>query len=101
MKKITFLILGLSFLVLALGCETIQNKSDEIVKKENKKLSKFIGQPISELKIVMGNPDDVMRSETETKLVIYKTKKYGISCVRTFEIDNNEMVIGFRSKGCF
>ena len=46
MKKITFLILGLSFLVLEMGCETIQNKSDENVKKENKKLSKFIGQPI-------------------------------------------------------
>ena len=101
MKKITFLILCLSFLILASGCKTIQNKSDEIVKKENKKLSKFIGQPISELKIVMGNQDDTMQSETGTRLMIYKTKKYGISCVRKFEIDNNEMVIGFRSKGCF
>ena len=101
MKKITFLILSLSFLILASGCKTIQNKSDEIVKKENKKLTKFIGQPISELKIVIGSPDDTMQSETGTTIMIYKTKKYGISCVRKFEIDNNEMVIGFRSKGCF
>ena len=100
MKKF-FLIKLIFLLIIVSGCETVKNKSDEIVKKENKKLSKFIGQPISELKIVMGNPNDTMQSETGTKLIIYKTKKYGISCVRTFEIDNNEMVIGFRSKGCF
>ena len=101
MKKITFIFVSLAFLFLASGCQTIQNKSDEIVKKENEKLSKFIGPPISELKIVMGNPDNEAKSEIGTKLLIYKTKKYGISCQRTFEIDDNEMVIGFRSKGCF
>ena len=100
MKTVQLLIF-VSVMIFLSGCETIKKKSDEIVKKENKKLSKFIGQPISELKIVMGNPNDTMQSETGTKLIIYKTKKYGISCVRTFEIDNNEMVIGFRSKGCF
>jgi len=84
-----------------MGCETIKNKSDEIVKKENKKLSQFIGQPVSELKIVMGNPDNESKSETGSKLLIYNTKKYGIPCERKFEIDNNEMVIGFTSKGCF
>ena len=78
-----------------------KKKSDEIVKKENAKLSKFIGQPVSELKIVMGLPDYEGKSETGSKLLIYETKKYGISCVRKFEIDNNEMVIGFVSKGCF
>ena len=78
-----------------------KKKSDEIVKKENTKLSKFIGQPVSELKIEMGLPDDEEKSETGSKLLIYETKKYGISCVRKFEIDNNEMVIGFVSKGCF
>ena len=83
------------------GCETIKKKSDEIVKKENKKLSKFIGQPESELKIVMGNPDDEIKSETGNKILIYNTKKYGIPCERKFEIDENKMVIGFNSKGCF
>ena len=78
-----------------------KKKSDEIVKKENKKLSKFIGQPESELKIVMGNPDDESKSETGTKILIYNTKKYGIPCERKFEIDENKMVIGFNSKGCF
>jgi hypothetical protein len=49
----------------------------------------------------MGNPDDEAKSETGSKLLIYNTKKYGIKCERKFEINNNEMVIGFISKGCF
>ena len=90
-----------AFVFLFTGCETINKKSDEAAKKENKKLSQFIGQPVSELKIVMGNPDSEAKSETGSKLLIYNTKKYGIKCERKFEIDNNEMVIGFISKGCF
>ena len=100
MKKIYILKLVL-VLVIITGCETIKKKSDEIVKKENKKLSKFIGQPLSELKIVMGNPDAENKSETGTQILIYNTKIYGIPCVRKFEVDENEMVIGFNSKGCF
>ena len=99
--KNLFLIKLIFLLTLISGCETINKKSDEAVKKENKKLSQFIGQPTSELKIVMGNPDSEAKSETGSKLLIYNTKKYGISCERKFEIDNNEMVIGFVSKGCF
>ena len=100
MKTVQLLIF-LSVMIFLSGCETIKKKSDEIVKKENKKLSKFIGQPESELKIVMGNPDDERKSETGTKILIYNTKKYGIPCERKFEIDENKMVIGFNSKGCF
>ena len=96
-----FLIKLIFLLILISGCETIKKKTDEIAKKENKKLSQFIGQPVSELKIVMGNPDSEAKSETGSKLLIYNTKKYGIKCERKFEIDNNEMVIGFISKGCF
>ena len=70
----------ITFVFLFTGCETIKKKSDEIVKKENKKLSQFIGQPISELKIVMGNPDSEVKSETGLKILIYTTKKYGIPC---------------------
>ena len=99
--KIFQIFLLITFVFLFTGCETINKKSDEIVKKENKKLSQFIGQPVSELKIVMGNPDDKSKSETGSKLLIYRTKKYGIPCEREFEVDNNDMVIGFTSKGCF
>ena len=100
MKKL-FLIKLIFLLIIVSGCETVKNKSDEIVKKENKKLSQFIGQPVSELKIVMGKPTSLSKSETGSKLLIYKTKKYGIPCERKFEINNNDMVIGFQSKGCF
>ena len=101
MKKLTIFLFGIAFLVSLSNCQTIKQKTDEIVTKENKKLSQFIGQPVSELKIVMGKPTSVSRSETGSKLLIYKTKKYGIPCERKFEINNNEMVIGFQSKGCF
>ena len=82
-----FFIKLILLLVLISSCETVQKKSDEAVKKENEKLSKFIGQPESELKIVMGNPDE------ETK--------NAIACEREFEINEVNMVVGFTSKGCF
>ena len=101
MRSITLLFV-LTFLLIKLtGCQTVKNKTDEIVKKENEKLSQFIGQPVSELKIVMGLPYKEEKSDTGTKVFVYKTKKYGISCERKFEISNNDMVIGFVSKGCF
>ena len=88
-------------LVFISACETVKKKSNEAVEKENKKLSKFIGQPVSELKIVLGNPDDEGIDEKGSKLLIYKTKKYTIKCERTFEINEVDMVVGFTSKGCF
>ena len=101
MKKIITFLFGIVFLISLSNCQTIKNKTDEIAKKENKKLSQFIGQPVSELKIVMGKPTSVSKSETGSKLLMYNTKKYGIPCERKFEINNNDMVIGFQSKGCF
>ena len=100
MKKL-FLIQFILLFVLVLGCQTINEKSEEIVKKENEKLSKFIGQPESELKIVMGNPDKETKDEKGSKILIYKTKKYSIACERKFEINEVNMVVGFSSKGCF
>jgi len=32
------------------SCQTVKDKTDEIVQKENEKLGQFIGQPVSELK---------------------------------------------------
>ena len=96
-KKFIFII-SLFFLS---NCNAIKNKTDEIVKKENEKLTQFIGKPLSELKISMGIPDEEEKSNTGSRIFIYKTKKYGISCERKFEINSNEMVTGFVSKGCF
>ena len=101
MKNLLTLLFSIVLLFTLSNCQTIKQKTDEIVKKENKRLSQFIGQPVSELKIVMGKPTSLSESETGSKLLIYKTKKYGIPCERKFEINNNDMVIGFQSKGCF
>ena len=101
MRSITLLFVLTLLLIKLTGCQTVKNKTDEIVKKENEKLSQFIGQPVSELKIVMGLPYKEETSDTGTKVFVYKTKKYGIPCERKFEISNNDMVIGFVSKGCF
>ena len=97
MKKI---VLVLIFLIIS-NCSTLKNKTEEIVKKENEKLSQFIGQSSKELKIEMGLPSLEELSDTGTKIFVYKTKKYGIPCERKFEINNKEIVIGFMSKGCF
>ena len=101
MRSISLLFVLTLLLIKLTGCQTVKNKTDEIVKKENEKLSQFIGQPVSELKIVMGLPYKEEKSDTGTKVFVYKTKKYGIPCERKFEISNNDMVIGFVSKGCF
>tara|TARA_Y100001970_G_scaffold250374_1_gene322056 strand:+ start:128 stop:424 length:297 start_codon:yes stop_codon:yes gene_type:complete len=89
------------FFLLFSGCQTIENKSQETVKKENEKLSKFLQQPESELKIVMGEPDEIKYDEKGSKFLVYKKRKYSITCERKFEIDRNKMVVGFTSKGCF
>ena len=99
MKKV-FLILITSLILLS-SCKTIDRKTQEIVKKENQKLSKFIGQPETELKIVMGNPDSETKDYKGSKILIYKSKKYNILCERKFEINEGNMVVGFTSKGCF
>ena len=99
--KIIYSFFVVVFLFVITGCQTIENKSQSVIKKENEKLSKFIQQPESELKIVMGEPDNIIKSDKGTTFLIYTKKKYSITCERKFEIDKNKMVVGFTSKGCF
>ena len=99
--KIIYSFLIVVFLFVISACQTIENKSQSAIKKENEKLSKFIQQPESELKIVMGKPDNIIKSDKGTTFLIYTKKKYSITCERKFEIDKNKMVVGFTSKGCF
>tara|TARA_B110000014_G_C19781231_1_gene406196 strand:- start:314 stop:607 length:294 start_codon:yes stop_codon:yes gene_type:complete len=88
-------------IILFSGCQTIENKSQEIIKKENEKLSQFIQQPETELKIAMGEPDKIIYDNKGSKFFLYIKKKYNITCERKFEIDKNKMIVGFTSKGCF
>ncbi len=94
-----FLILCLSLLVSA--CQTVKEKTNAIVEKENTKLSKYIGKSSSELKLDLGKPDQDYKNEKGNYELVYKTKKYGIPCDRRFELNSNLIIIGFISNGCF
>ena len=101
MKKIKlFLIASITFLMVA-GCQTIKEKTDAIIEKENEKLSKYINKPASVLQMDLGKPDEDFKNAKGNFELIYNTKKYGIPCERRFEINPQNIVIGFVSNGCF
>ena len=100
MKKTLFI--KLIFLLFFLtSCQTIKQKTDAIVEKENIKLSQYIGKSSSHLQMDLGKPDEDFKNEKGNIEFVYNTKKYGILCDRRFEIDSNSTVIGFVSNGCF
>ncbi len=101
MKKLELIILTIFLSFLLFGCQTIKDKTDKIVEKENKKLSKYIGKSLDELKIDLGNPNEDFKNEKGNSVLVYNTKKYGIPCERRFEVNSNYIVIGFVSNGCF
>ena len=86
--------------LLLTSCQSIKKKSDAVVEKENQEYGKFVGKNINNLKIELGNPTEDFRNELGNKILLYKTKKYGIPCERKFEIDKNEIIISFASSGC-
>jgi len=97
-----FLIIKIIFLLIFLtSCQTIKQKTDAIVEKENEKLIKYIGKTSTNLQMNLGKPDEDFKNEKGNLELVYNTKKYGISCERRFEIDSNSIVIGFVSNGCF
>ena len=96
------ILIKLIFLLIFLtSCQTIKEKTDAIVEKENEKLSKYIGKTSNDLQIGLGTPDEDFKNEKGNLEFVYNTKKYGIPCERRFEIDTNTIVIGFISNGCF
>ena len=95
------LLFSILLLFLIVSCQTIENKTDEIGKREIKEVGKFLQLPESELKIEMGQPDEIMEDEKGSKFYIYKKKKYGIICEKKFEINENNIITGVSSRGCF
>ena len=83
------------------GCQTIKDKTNAIVEKENAKLSEYIGKTSSNLQMELGKPDEDFKNDKGNLELVYNTKKYGILCERRFEVDSNSIVIGFVSNGCF
>ncbi len=101
MHKLKFILISLFLLTLVAGCQTIKNKTDAIVEKENAKLSEYIGKTSSNLQMELGKPDEDFKNDKGNLELVYNTKKYGILCERRFEVDSNFIVIGFVSNGCF
>ena len=101
MQKLKFIFISLFILILFTGCQTIKDKTDAIVEKENAKLSEYIGKTLSNLRMELGKPDEDFKNDKGNLELIYNTKKYGILCERRFEVDSNLIVIGFVSNGCF
>ena len=86
---------------LLTNCQTIKQKTDAIVEKENLKLSQYIGKNLNELKMDLGQPDEDFKNEKGNTELVYNSKKYLVPCERRFEIDSNFIIIGFVSNGCF
>ena len=101
MRNFKFIILTIFLSFIISGCQTIKNKTDAIVEKENQKLSKYIGKSTKILKMDLGNPNEDFKNKKGNLVLVYNTKKYGIPCERRFEINSNSTVIGFVSNGCF
>ena len=101
MRKLNLFFLTFVLFLIISGCQTIKNKTDSIVEKENEKLSKYISKPASVLQMDLGKPDEDFKNAKGNFEFIYNTKKYGIPCERRFEINSENIVIGFVSNGCF
>ena len=98
--KLRFVIILFLILSFSSGCQTIKQKSDEVVEKENEKFGMFVGKPVNQLKLEIGAPSSDYISENGNEILVYKTKKYGIPCERKFEINSNGTVVKFSSSGC-
>jgi|TARA_B100001964_G_C14163306_1_gene567819 hypothetical protein len=97
MKKLYLIFL---LVLLISSCKTIDRKIDTLSKEEEKNLNRFIDKPQIELIDEFGIPDDVIY-EKDNKILVFKTKKYQITCERKFEINNKRIITGFSSRNCF
>ena len=99
--KIKFAITLISILILTAGCQTIQNKTDEVVEKENKKYGLLVGGDVNKMRLELGAPSEDIINSIGNEVLIYKTKKYGVPCERRFEVNASGTIIAFSSSGCF
>ena len=80
MHKLKFILISLFLLTLVAGCQTIKNKTDAIVEKENAKLSEYIGKTSSNLQMELGKPDEDFKNDIGNLVFVYNSKKYGVPC---------------------
>ena len=101
MKNLFKILTAILMFTVFSSCKTVTTKIDEKTALEEKELSKWLNQPESELKIVYGKPNKVEFTNKRTIYYVYVTEKLKIKCERKFEINANNMIIGFSSKNCF
>ena len=101
MIKIYKLSLLAALLIALSGCQTISKKVDEVSKKEEQELSKWIGKTESKLTSSLGKPDRIDFGNSRSRYYVYVSQKLKIKCERKFEINQNNMILGFSSKNCF
>ena len=101
MLKFKSVIILIIIIIFFSGCQTVKEKTDAIVEKENEKLSKFLGKSASELQMELGKPDEDFKNAKGNLELVYNSKKYLVPCERRFEINSENIVIGFVSNGCF
>ena len=99
--KFKFAITLISILLLTVGCQTIQNKTNKVVEEENKKYGLFVGEDVNKMRIELGAPTEDIINDLGNEILIYKTKKYGVPCERKFEVNAGGTIIAFSSSGCF
>tara|TARA_X000001036_G_C20035721_1_gene544719 strand:+ start:193 stop:498 length:306 start_codon:yes stop_codon:yes gene_type:complete len=97
MKKIYLLFL---IIFLISSCKSLDRKIDNLTTEEEKKLTELLGQHEIVLIDNFGRPDDVIH-DANSKVLIFTTKKYKITCVRKFTINNKGIISGFNSRNCF
>tara|TARA_B100001063_G_C16410613_1_gene379315 strand:+ start:161 stop:466 length:306 start_codon:yes stop_codon:yes gene_type:complete len=99
-KNYKFFFLTL-FLLALISCQTISTKVDEATQKEEQELGKWIGKSETQLTASLGKPDRIDFEKSGHRNYVYLSKKLKIKCERKFEINRNNMVLGFSSKNCF
>ena len=99
-KIYNFFTLTLLFLSLT-NCQAISTKVDETTQKEEKALGQWIGKTEAELTSNLGKPDKIDFENSGNRNYVYISKKLKIKCERKFEINRNNVILGFSSKNCF
>ena len=101
MKKLYLRILYTLILFSILGCQTVSKKIDDTTTQERAELTKWLNKSESDLKSFYGQPDKIEFLNSRNRNYVYVTEKYRIKCIRKFEVNPKNMVVGFSSKNCF
>ena len=101
LKKLKLYIYLLAVLITLTACQTVTNKIDQTTELEKKELSKWLNKSEENLKSFYGQPDKVEFLKTRNRNYVYFTEKYKIKCERKFEVNPENIIVGFSSKNCF